>query len=526
MPRANIRPAGNPFPVDTFVTIPDVPVFAEHKTKARDGRLLRFGRNELQAVAERCNQRITETGDYAAVSVGHTKDEGDVSQSQPEVIGAAGPFRIGVLGEPGQRQRYCILADFHIRRNKLELYNANPRRSPELWLEDSYDEMFLDPISLLGAEAPRLDMGLAPLVNAAGDDGAFTHLYSAVRHGRLREKYAAAFPCDFNTYVPGADDLEKKPKAKQYAADATPNTNERNIIVLQPEDIRQIVDAIEALDWVAEVKDLVARERAEHAAIEEKPLAEQLDKPLAGGPDAPTAEPLAAEPPAVDAPMAPGAALPPKDRNISIVPAAEPEKEKSALPSDAAPSRLEDLSEEEIEKHLAARRAKKYAAGEEKPVEKPSAVESETETANKAKYSALQGRIDKLEAERVERIEDARKARLHQLRYHRAFELDKEVERCRYAKMDDVAFSEHCQIIADNYVPTMVNAPMPVPDELLDAGQPSPSVRAKPERYTKEASAEAIRVCTELMQAGKKPVYETVLENIVNGRPATWQPGD
>jgi hypothetical protein len=88
--------------------------------------------------------------------------------------------------------------------------------------------------------------------------------------------------------------------------------------------------------------------------------------------------------------------------------------------------------------------------------------------------------------------------------------------------MDDAGFSSHCQVIADNYIPTMANAPMPVPDE-ISKGQPSPTVRAKPERYTREACETAIRICTELTQSGQKPVYETILDNIVNGRPANWQ---
>jgi len=62
----------NPFPAERFVTLRDVPVFVEHETIAKDGRRLRFGRAELEAVCRRCNQRIDQTGDYAAVTLGHT----------------------------------------------------------------------------------------------------------------------------------------------------------------------------------------------------------------------------------------------------------------------------------------------------------------------------------------------------------------------------------------------------------------------------------------------------------------------
>jgi hypothetical protein len=38
---------GGDFPDDQFVTIPNVPVFAEHSTTTEDGRLLQFSYNEL-----------------------------------------------------------------------------------------------------------------------------------------------------------------------------------------------------------------------------------------------------------------------------------------------------------------------------------------------------------------------------------------------------------------------------------------------------------------------------------------------
>ena len=547
LPRANVRPASEPFPEEQFVTIPNVPVFAEHQTKSRDGRTLRFSRDELQAVANRCNQRISETGDYAAISVGHTSDPGEPHQT-PEVIGAAGPFRLGLLGESGQRQRYCILADFHVRRDRLDRYNANPRRSPELWLEDSYDEMFLDPISLLGAEAPRLDMGLTSMIDAKGSDGAFSHLYSAQKNGRLREKYAAASPGDCNVFVPAMGN----DKPKHYAAEPAQDQTERKTLMLQPEDIRQIVDAIEGLDWVQEVKQLLTVEQAENQAMEtppvpggEPPIDEAAIAPGAALPDAQagTTEPPPMEPNLEEPPVVPGKEsappVPPKKE--------EPEPKKNYSAEGNAPKgsketvgpKLDSMSDEEIEKYLCERKKKKYSA--EGTVEgdgvKPAAgeveghagataaegsVAGESQSENKAKYSALQGRIDKLEADRVERIEEARTARLGQLRYHRAFDLNKEVERCRYSKMNDDQFNEHTRVISENYIPTNANAPLPVPDELLDSKMAPPSLRPQPERYSKEAAEQAVKYCTELAMQGKTPSYERVLENIVNGRPAEW----
>jgi hypothetical protein len=225
-------------------------------------------------------------------------------------------------------------------------------------------------------------------------------------------------------------------------------------------------------------------------------------------------------------------------------PAEKPDEKKKFSAEGSAPKgktettggKLEDLSEEEIEKYLCERRKKKYAAegsagpdakappaGEVEggPAKKAAegSIAGESQVAPTAKYSALEARLAELEGDRIASKEEARKAKLHQLRYHRAFDLDTEVERCRYAKMNDEQFGEHCQVIADNYIPTMANAPMPAPQELK---MPEPAMRTKPERYTKEAAEQAIKICTELQGQGKTVSYETILENIVNGRPADW----
>jgi hypothetical protein len=523
LPRANVRRSDNPFPPSDYVTVRNVPVFAEHQTKSRDGRELIFGPTELKAVADRCNRRISETGDYAAISVGHTSDPSDPNPTKPEVIGNAGPFRLGLLGEPGQRQRYCILADFHIRRDRLRDYEANPRRSPELWLEDSYGEMFLDPISLLGAEAPRLDMGLAPLVDAnTGTDGAV--LYSAIKAGRFCEKYAAAGPSCTSVFVPAEGD-SKPSDTQHYAADFhnEPSTVKENFM-LQPEEIRQIVDAIEGLDWVVAVKDLLTTEQQEHAGAPGAPGAVPTETPAVEQP-----LPGDSAAPAAPAPVAPAADATPT--GMTPAPASEP----AAAPADVTPapapaadepkkSPLDDMSEEDIDKYVKGRFPQKYAAGSDPGTNPPTnATTIPTETkvsessAEVAKYSALQAKINELEEDRIQRTNESRKSKLVTLRYHRAFDIDKEVERCRYAKMNDAAFAEHCNTIYENYTPTCANSPMPVPDEISDGRLPAAAVRTTPEKYTKEICSQAVVFCEQNPTAN----YAVVLENLVNGRPAS-----
>lgn len=134
----------------------NVPVFIEHTRTLKSGRTLTFGRKELESVVARSNQRIDETGDFAPVVIGHTSDDPDAPK--PPKIGWAGPFRLGWLSD--KRDKLAILADFRIDKDKVGLLKEYPRRSAELWAEDDYADMYLDPISLLGADTPWGDMGV------------------------------------------------------------------------------------------------------------------------------------------------------------------------------------------------------------------------------------------------------------------------------------------------------------------------------------------------------------------------------
>lgn len=141
---------------DDYELYENVPVFIEHTRALKSGRELKFGRYELERVIERSNRRIEETGDFAPIVIGHTSP--DPNAPKPPKIGWAGPFKLGWLTEA--RDKLAILADFRIDKDKTSLLNEYPRRSAELWAEDRYEDMYLDPISLLGADTPWGDMGV------------------------------------------------------------------------------------------------------------------------------------------------------------------------------------------------------------------------------------------------------------------------------------------------------------------------------------------------------------------------------
>jgi hypothetical protein len=293
IPIANVLPASRDFPDDAWLNIDNVPVFAEHETTTRGGRELKFGRWELNALCAKCNRRIRETGDYAGIVIGHTPSPESAQNAPPmPLIGLAGPFRVGLLRQPGGKARWAILADFHVQREQANAIRQYPRRSAELWVEDRYEDMYLDPIALLGAETPRLDMGL---------------LYSAVhqRHGRQVEveKYSACAPSATSVFV-STDDTHKP---KRYAAADPDGDNQAAIpdketITMTPEDIQQITAALDNLDWVQFVKKQMA---AEQAIPDVPPVAADLP------PAAPEVPPAAGNLPPVAADVPP--AVPPVD---------------------------------------------------------------------------------------------------------------------------------------------------------------------------------------------------------------------
>lgn len=192
---------------EEFEVFENIPVFVEHTRELRTGRTLCFNRKELQQVVDRSNRRIDETGDFAPVVIGHTN--ADPLAPKPPKIGWAGPFRLGWLNK--DKDKYAILADFRIEKDKVPLLKDYPRRSAEIWAEDKYEDMYLDPISLLGADTPWSDMGV---------------LYHKQDSGVEKLCYCAVAPCvaqapsGTNSYIPEQvklSDPKKKNEKEKYA---------------------------------------------------------------------------------------------------------------------------------------------------------------------------------------------------------------------------------------------------------------------------------------------------------------------
>jgi hypothetical protein len=335
---------------DEFHVIENVPIFPEHTVEASDGRLLEFNYRNLAALCANCNKRIASKGDYAVICLGHSPDPELLRTGQaqtPPAVGFAGPFKMGLLGQPGY-QKWCMLARFRIFKDDWAEVRKYPRRSPELWLMPTYDQMFLDPIALLGGETPRIDMGL---------------LYSAVLSrdglpGVLVEKYAAAAPAAGNVFVP----------SERYSGDPgmSPQTDEI---------VQGVVAALDGLDWVQWTKQKMQAEQAPAAlgtapagdVTAPPPPAPEMGGVPAGDPSATADSAAAAAPPAVESPPATPPTAPAAAAGAAAPPASTPET--SAAPP--METHEPDRKKAEVEKNSGGIPRTTYAADGNKEGEAP-----------------------------------------------------------------------------------------------------------------------------------------------------------
>jgi len=139
----------------------------------------------------------------------------------------------------------------------------------------------------------------------------------------------------------------------------------------------------------------------------------------------------------------------------------------------------------------------------------------------------LQGKVESLEKqvddERQKRVDAERYAALNDRRQHYCLDVDKEMERCKYGKMDGDQFSEHLQVIEDNYRRIPVGESLAVHGAGIDAmaaraNAPGVNTEGEAAKYAKEDSAEAIRICVAEAADGKTPDFDAVLADLQKKR--------
>ncbi len=184
------------FPADRYTRHRNVCVFAEHSAVDGQGQPREYDLAAMVRVARGSNDRIADFDGFAPLCDGHTPGPGDPQQTQPDILGYAGPFRLGMIGR--KKPRWAVFCDEWHQNDQLPRLSGKPRRSVELWtFANDPARMYFDPIAVLGAETPRLSLP----VKYRRD----------LRDGVLVERYCFASPGASNTFL-------RKPVSNQPAA--------------------------------------------------------------------------------------------------------------------------------------------------------------------------------------------------------------------------------------------------------------------------------------------------------------------
>ena len=450
-----LMPPGHP---DDYVVLEDRPVWKEHI--APDGT--HFGRAELQRVIDRCNERIADTGDFSGVVIRHTTDDGS---RDPKLIGFAGPFKLGRVGN--LKPKWAILAKLWIYREDQHELRRYPRLSVEYWSSKKDPTGgYFDPISLLGAETPELDLGVRYSRNDAG--------VQLLRYSKVT-RFQAAAPGGSNTFVPGMVDEDKRK-----------TTYNKGGLMLAEEDLKQIVEAMTPVIKASVDEAVASLKSPEEAPPEEVPAidgeevpAEMLDEPgdevegddeLPDGNDDPTDLEGDDEPPA-DAPPEPaGEEVPPID---------EEGDDDKPTPKKYQKVRAErDEYRTKYQKEVAARRD----------------AEAERDQ-YKAKVDAAEGEARK--ATRYQKLTE-----LNAQGY--VFEIDAEAADC--SGMTEEQFDKHCDRIVSRYQRVPIGRTLPQdPPKKYDGESPE----QRRQRYSKQAAETAASRVEQLRKAKKKADYKT-----------------
>lgn len=496
VPVANVRSAAAVFDPREFTTIPNIPVFSEHETQCTagkyKGRHLVFDYDALLAVCQRCNRRIAETGDYATIVIGHTPPRELIYQGKakmPPVIGFVGPWRMGHIRLADGNRKWSIFADFHVFNDKKKLLREYPRRSAELWLEERYDDMFLDPIALLGADAPRLDMGLVYEFRSL-ETGSMVEIYSA-----------AAAPSAASVFVP-----EHTGKRHYQGQGDT-------AMAISPQDVQQIVEALMQTAPMQWVQQQMAQGGDPNGAPPGPPPGAPPGAPPDGGPMPnagadPGAMPPGPPPPGMGQP--PGMGMPPGQPPKQY--AGDDEEEDDYDDEEFTPEDEDDLAGDTAP-------PKKNYGGHDGRRRKPRRTENYS-------LSQMRSRITQLEQQaQVERYARVNAERRGYFATKTAegypVDIESEMQICSATAMSQQQF----ELYQRQFEAT--RQPVPLGHDLPD-GTPrdlSPrknfryvNGRAEISQYSLEESDRAFLIAQAEAAAGKTPDYQQILEEVHSGK--------
>lgn len=478
------RYAREQFPETQFREVRHVPVFEEHETaEGPDQTPVRYSRDDLVAIINRCNSRISDTNNFAPLSDGHTKPSGTHTEHQfPEVWGYSGPFYLGQTGR--DKPRWAIFADEHHRLDRADDLKHKPFRSVEVWRAPEMADRFFSPIAALGSETPRLDMGMAAFYGRNELTGELVERYSG-----------PVMPSATAVCVPSFGEKDKK---QRYAADADGDAapdSEENMAhgsSLSSEDIQalvaQIVPAVVAavgeeygLQPVAQAGDdnTTQGDPAGASPVEPEPDGDEAAPEIEpacedGGPEQESPSPEKAPAPSAPAPAAAKADDPPTS---------EP-----AQPAGVDAGESANANDDDIGKAVKMREL----------TDKIAALEAEN--------AKLREQVSKSSETAVQATRREQYSRLQQQGYR----LDIDKEMAFAGTLSDDQFKAHLTRVAECYsrVPMAASTPaIPVDDS-------PPLARPVETSKSEQCSKKAVEHC----RANPKIRYEEALELAKNGQ--------
>jgi hypothetical protein len=436
---------------DEFAHILNVPHFKEHEypwmPRNADGspkldedgqpivRKEVYDFDSLRRICENMNDRIADTGDFPPLTDKHSPKKGS-EESKPRLVGFAGPFGMGMVGNVNPR--WAIVAkQEHWFKDKSYLAREMPRRSAEVYLGRPMEHRILDPVTVLGADTPALDMGIhyaAAQNNAASEefdlDAIDQHAYYS--GPPILATYAGpCFAGGANTFVPAFGTKKKANYSEEPPAPASPAApaaqTQGTPSMLSPEDANVIIKALmetEPMQWVIGKmqEDMAPKQDTPDQKLNDPAMAQPAPKEQLSEEESPVIEP--------GQETLRGDGDPdPNDTNDEIPPMPEKDKQKKVGYSERDQERIETV-----------------------------------------KYSALEAKVAALEADnakiKLEKAQSERKSRISSLRMAGLdIDVDEEVQRCSLENMPtDREFDNHLDVIAKYAAKMPINMALHLPD--------------------------------------------------------------
>lgn len=470
----------------------NVCVFAEHSAIDGQGQPRTYDLAALVRIVRTNNHRINDFDGFSPISDGHTPNPEDPVQTEPDILGYAGPYRLGMIGR--KEPRWAVFCDEWHASHALDRLRAKPRRSVELWtFANDPNRMHFDPIAAIGSETPRLNLPVK--------------FRREARDGVLVERYtfsapSMASPGAGNTFLKGTGktrpNVPGRSKPLYAASEGQPVAQEGNSMALSNEDIGQIMQAITSTPQFQFLEQLMAQEQGAG------------EQPGAGEPDGDEAPPPDAMPPAEDD-LSDLDDLMVDDQGGGEVPPAPPEGEEPTEKNGRMGELAGQIGGSAIGAGPGARLGG-HIGNKLDPFSNKAAGNIAT------KYSQLRtahnslvqehGRLNQQVTALQRRATDAdRAATIHALagKFGEFVDVNEELNACLYsrnANMSDQAFASHMASV-EKYAQRAAMAARTVGDTIPAGRVPREVPDAQREQYSQRLTSEAVRIHTRAINAGK-----------------------